>query len=382
MRDTRLPLVDLQVTLTFGQKVLIGMNRVIRWIVTLTGLMAMGLGMAGCVPGIPKRVQKTEETPLKLSYVEGDRDSENYLLEVRINGPILNSPSGSGFFGLDAGVTYAYQIEDLLEEAAEDDRIQGIFLRLSTPGGTIVGSNVLYEALKTYQETTENPIYAYVEGLSASGGVWSMVAADEIYAAPGSIVGSIGVIGPTLVYFDEPFAVDGGLLGGGVTTRNGIRQFVISAGKGKDLGNPFRPPTEEELQVLRDNVNTEYDTFVAHVAETRDIPEQTIRQEMGAYIFGNEQAKAYNLIDGTMGRSEAIAALAEALELGEDYKLVRVSPEEPGLVAILFGQGRSDLSYEQQQAIIQKDLCHLATYSLLAYHGDVLALCPERYAPQ
>jgi protease-4 len=359
------------------------MNRGVRWLLLLLGMTTMSLGAGGCVPGIPKTSGPAAEEELEFTYVDGDETSKNYLLEVRINGPILNSPSSSGFFAIDAGVTYAYQFQDVLEKAAEDDRIQGLFLRLSTPGGTIVGSTVIYEALAAYKEATGNPIYAYIEGLSASGGVWSMVAADQIYAAPGSVVGSIGVIGPTLVFFDGPVAVDGGILGGGVTTQNGIRQFVVSAGKGKDLGNPFRAPTEEELAVLRENIDSEYNNFVSHLAETRDIAEQTLRQEMGAYIFGTEQAERYNLIDDTMGRPEAIAALANALELEEDYQLVKVSPEAPSLVDVFFGRWSQHppLSYEQQQEIVQQDLCHLATYSMLAYHGDVMDLCPTATRP-
>lgn len=352
------------------------MNRFVRWLAVLTGVGVIGLGTASCVPGIPKSSNDSEDEPFEFVYVDGDEDSDNYLLEIQITGPILNSPSNTGFFTLDSGVTYAYQMQDLLEQAAEDDRIQGLFLRLSTPGGTVVGSNVIFDALMDYKEATENPVYAYIEGLSASGGVWTMVAADQIYAAPGSIVGSIGVIGPTLVYFDNPVAVDGGLLGGGVTTQNGIQQFVVSAGKGKDLGNPFRQPTPEELQVLRANINNEYDNFVNHVLATRDIAEQTLRQEIGAYIFGTEQAEQYNLIDDTIGRPEAIAALAEALELEEDFQLVRIGYDSPGLIELILGRAPIDLTYEQQQEIIQQDLCSLTSYSILAYHGDPSSLCP------
>ena len=355
------------------------MRRLIRWMFTLTGMAVLGLGATGCIPGIPKGESQAEEDALTFTYVEGDEQSDNYLLEIHIRGPILNSPSGAGFFGLDAGVTYAYQLQDLLEKAAEEERIQGLFLRLATPGGTVVGSNVIYEALVAYKEATENPVYAYIEGLSASGGVWAMVAADEIYAAPGSIVGSIGVIGPTLVFFDQPFAVDGGILGGGVTTRNGIQQFVVSAGKGKDLGNPFRQPSEEELRVLQTSINNEYNNFVQHIAETREISEQTLRQEMGAYIFDTAQAEQFNLIDGTLGRPEAITALVDSLELEDDYQLVRIGGTAPSLFDLLFGQLKTELSYEQQQAILEEDLCNLAHYSILAYHGDVLSLCPAQY---
>ncbi|WP_052288645.1 S49 family peptidase [Leptolyngbya iicbica] len=352
------------------------MNRLLRWLATFAGVSVVGLGVTGCFPDFSSSSDEGEDDTLEFRYVDGDEESENYLLELRINGPILNSPSNSGFFGLDSSVTYAYQFQKLMEKVAEDDRIQGIFLRVSTPGGTVVGSNVVYDALAAYKEATDSPIYAYVEGLSASGGVWSMVAADQILAAPGSVIGSIGVIGPTLVYFNNPVALDGGLLGGGVTTEGGIQQFVISAGKGKDLGNPFRPPTEEELENWRVNINNEYDDFVTHVAANRDITEQTLRQDMGAFIFGTEQAEQYNLIDGTSGRPEAISALAESLELGEDYQLVRVGYDEPSLIEILLGRAPVELTYEQEQAIIQQDLCDLQTYSFLAYYGDVYQLCP------
>ena len=353
------------------------MNRFVRWLAVLTGLGMVSLGAAGCIPGIPKSSDNTDDEAFEFRYIDGDEDSENYLLQLRINGPILNTPSNGGFFGLDSGVTYAYQLQSLLEEVAEDDRIEGLYLRVSTPGGTVVGSNVIYEALVDYKEATDNPIYVYIEGISASGGVWSMVAADKIFAAPGSIIGSIGVIGPTLVFFNNPVALDGGLLGGGVTTQDGIQQFVVSAGKGKDLGNPFRQPTEEELSILQTNINNEYDNFVTHIASTRDISEQTLRNEMGAYIFGTDLAQQYNLIDETSGRPEAIAALASALELEDDYQLVQIGFDQPSLLEVLLGQTPLEFSYEQQQELIQADLCALTNYNFLAYYGDLSSLCPQ-----
>ena len=143
------------------------MNRFARWLAVLVGTTAVGLSVAGCIPGIPKSSDETEEKELEFRYLDGDEDSDNYLLEIRINGPILNTPASAGFFSFDSGVTYAYQLQSLLEEAAEDDRIQGLFVRLSTPGGTVVGSNVIFEAIESYKAATENPVYAYIEGLSA-----------------------------------------------------------------------------------------------------------------------------------------------------------------------------------------------------------------------
>ena len=349
------------------------MTRLNTW--TATATIALTLGLSAC-GGEPVDLGGYE--PLSYDYVSGDDDSDNYLLQIHIDGVILNSPASSGLFGV-SGVTYGYELQEILEKASEDEQVKGIFLRLSTPGGTVVGSEVIYQALADYKETTDKPIVAYIEGLSASGGVWSMVAADVIYAAPGSIVGSIGVVGPSLLFFDDPVAIDGGLFGGGITTRNGIQQFAIAAGKGKDLGNPFRAPTEEELQVVQTAINNEYSNFVAHVAETRGISEQTLREEMGAYIFDVQTAEDYNLIDGTSGRPEALADLAQRAELEEDYQLVQVSYPQPSLLDILLGKAPEPLTFEQQQTLIQSDLCSVTTTSVLAYHGDITALCPSPY---
>lgn len=361
------------------------MHRLSTLVLGLFTATALSLGIAACGG---KSSAPEADPPLSFSFVEGDASSDNYLLEISVSGPILNRSSGSGWFALEGGITYGYNLQRLLQRVAKDDRVQGIFLRMATPGGTVVGSDVIYEALVNYKEETGNPILAYVEGISASGGVWVMVAADEIHAAPGSIVGSIGVRGPSWFFFDDPVAIDGGLLGGGITTRNGIQRFGVSAGQGKDLGNPFRTPTPGELDILQRGIDNEYDRFVTHVEATRGIPATQIREELGAYIFDTQQAQEYGLIDAVTGRPDAIATLAEKAELPEDdYRLVRIASRSPGLLTVLLGQwglSTPDSTPEQLQATQQRDLCELNTHSILVYYGDVLALCstPEMNRPE
>jgi protease-4 len=317
------------------------------------------------------------DNDLTYTFLSGERGSPNRLLEVQVDGPILNN-SSSGFGGLSVGATYGYDVQRLLERVSKDKRVKGIFLRLSTPGGTIVGSNAIYEGLVNYRKATQKPVLAYVEGLSASGGVMSMVGADKIYAAPGSLIGSIGVIGGVLTYFDNPVALDGGLLGGGIVTKNGIQQTVISAGRSKDLGNPFRKPTEEELRVLRQGVNNEYNQFVRHVSKTRGISEQTIRSDMGALIFDNQTAQKYKLIDGTKSRTEAIAELAKQANVGSNYQLVRTG-RRGGLLSALLSSTQPAITPEQAREMVSRDLCQTtASRVALVYYGDVSSLCPKQ----
>jgi len=172
--------------------------------------------------------------------------------------------------------------------------------------------------------------------------------------------------------------VNEGLLGGGIVTENGIQQTIISAGRGKDLGNPFRKPTEEELRVLRQGVNNEYNAFVRHVAQARKLDEPVIRNQMGAMIFDNQTAQQYKLIDGTKTRPQAIAELAKRANVGTDYQLVRVS-QSRGLLSGLLSSAQPTLTSEPAHQSAQQDLCAIVDSRVsLAYYGEVTALCPEK----
>ncbi len=90
-------------------------------------------------------------------------------------------------------------------------------------------------------------------------------------------------------YYDGVTATDGGLLGG-VTTRGGIEYTTISAGRGKDMGSPYRRLTDEERNVLQAGVNDTYDEFVRHIATSRNIAEDVIRDRIGALVYDNTTA--------------------------------------------------------------------------------------------
>jgi protease IV len=343
-----------------------------RWtyvIVAATSLL-IGIALRSCEP--PQEIQA--QKPQNYRFVSGQQDTQNRLLEVTINGVILNSEiPGLGAIG---DITNGYDIQKQLEQASKDDKIKGIFLKVRSPGGTIVGSDVIYNAVKTYREKTKKPVVAYIDGLSASGGVMSMVAADRIYAAPGSLIGSIGVVMAAFYHYDDPMAINEGLLGGGIVTRNGIKQTIVSAGRSKDLGNPFRKPTDEELRVLREGTNREYDNFVQRVAQARGIEEGTIRDKMGALIFDNAAAQTFKLIDDTKSQTDAIAALAKQANLGENYQLIKVQPEQNLLGSLL---GTASAQTTATQTLRQAALCSVVeSRTPMIYHGNVGGLCSKQ----
>jgi protease IV len=343
-----------------------------RWIYVVVAATSLLVGVLLKSCELPREIQAQKAQNYR--FVSGQQDAQNHLLEVTIDGVILNSESS----GLDAfgGVTNGYDIQKQLEQASKDDKIKGIFLKVQSPGGTIVGSDAIYTAVKTYREKTKKPVVAYIDGFSASGGVMSMVAANTIYAAPGSLIGSIGVIMSPFYYFDDPIAIDNGILGGGIVTRNGVKQTIVSAGRSKDIGNPFRKPTEEELRVIRDGLNREYNNFVQQVAKARGIEEKTIRDKMGALIFDNAAAQTFKLIDGTKNRTDAIAALAKQANLGENYQLIKVEPEQNFLSSLL---GATSAQTTSTQALLQTELCGVVeSRTLMVYHGNVRGLCSKK----
>ena len=319
------------------------------------------------------------------TFVSGNQESNNLLVSLPVEGVILGSPpqeisaSPMGWFN----VTYGYSIQKALEKAAEDDQVKGIFLHVQSPGGTIFGSMAIFDGIKAFQKSTGKPVLVFIEGLSASGCVMAMVGADAIYADYGSYIGSIGVLGPGLTYYDQPTATEGGIMGGGIATRGGIEHTVISAGRGKDLGNPFRRATDEELRNLQHGADIEYDNFVRHVAENRKISETVIRDRMGAQIFDNRTAQDFGLIDGTLNRSAALAKLADMAGIDKDFQLVRPRRAPTRLwQELLFSMAGGGAAAERCRTAVRQDVCLSAGRMPMAYFGDIEALCaacgPER----
>lgn len=354
--------------------IIIGGGLVLIPLLFIVGLAAVGAAAGGDQEGT---------TPTTL--VAGEADADIKLVAVPISGLILGEDKGAAGGGLFSplDITYGYTVKEDLANLAEDDSVDGIILELDTPGGTIFGSRAIADGIAAYRETTGKPVLAYVSSISASGGVYSMAGADMIYADYGTLVGSIGVIfGPFTTYTDVT-AIDGGILGGGVTTEGGIEVEFLSAGRSKDFGNPYRPMTDEERAVLQEGLDDAYADFVDHVSEGRNIPSAEIEKGLGALIFGEQQAVENGLIDGVANRDESyrIAAEAAGLQDGETWKVERLETGTPGLLSLLTGPiervtgptGTNDSAGESDPARVEP-LC-LGTGSILAFHGDPALLC-------
>lgn len=255
------------------------------------------------------------------------------LRAISINGVIMADSSDGSL--LSAG-TYGYEIAAQID-ALEKAEAAGLVLLVNTPGGSIGGSVAISDAIERYQERTGQKVLVHVSEMSASGGVYSTAAADEIIADYGTLVGSIGVIMGPFDHYDGVTAIGSSLFETGVTTSGGVTSEYFTAGTGKDFGNPFRAVTEQEQAHYQAGIDAEYRQFVAHVAENRGIEEAKIVDEFGAFLFDAQAAKANGLIDDVMGRDEFFRHAAEAAGLDPAETRVEAGIVNMGLMASLLG---------------------------------------------
>lgn len=314
------------------------------------------------------------ETGVEQSVLFGESNAQTTFLSIPVQGVILGDGGSSPLDIFSGGATYGYQIKDRLREAAKDSNLAGVILEVDSPGGTIYGAQAIADGVAYYRKIAKKPVYAHVAGMAASGGYWAAISADKVLADFGASIGSIGVISGPFTYYNQPTATDGGLLGGGVVTQKGIEETYITAGVGKDMGNPFRRLTEDELRVLQAGVNNEYANFTKFVAARRGISEADVTSKVGAYLYDNKQAEDLKLIDGSMSRDDAYAALADAAKVKGDYRVVQELQPKQGLLSELLGSASLLKKNGTIVDQIAADRC-AATKGIMVYFGEVAALC-------
>ncbi len=320
----------------------------------ILGMVSCGVGCVAGGGGDPAEKEPVAKT------IYGDKDSDNAIERIDIVGPILThapDEADGGFFSSIQVLTYGYRVKEQLLKAAKNDDVKAVMLFVSTPGGTIAGSEAIHDGVLAVKEAGK-PIVAHVDMMSASGGVWSTAAADKIFADHGSLVGSVGVIFGNFMYYEDPVAIDGGLFGSGITTRGGIKSTVIAASEGKDLGNPFRPMSEREKAMLTASADEFYEKFLDHVTEHRPLDRQALIEDYGAMIFANDGAEARGYIDGSRTYQETLAYIAGEIGAeGDDWKLVLPPASAKTPFERMFGASLAAVSTGRTQAARNAAVC-------------------------
>ena len=229
------------------------------------------------------------------------------------------------------------KIENVLSDSRIDflnnNRVKGIFLHMNTPGGEATNADGIYRALMRYKEKHHVPIYAYIDGLCASGGMYISAAADKIYCSPTSVAGSIGIIlGPTFNF-------------SGAMDKIGIQSLTMTRGKDKDMLNPFRPWKEGEDASLQDILANLYEQFVSvMVAGRPKLTKEKLTNEYGAQVYIASKAMELGYVDE--GNSNYYKALQDltitaGIQPDQKYQVVELSVHRSFLADL--AQGKSPL---------------------------------------
>ena len=268
------------------------------------GLLVIGgITLAGCSGFLGY-------TPPQFKEVLLQGTGSDKMLLIDINGPISNQPLLIQNVGIIPGMTARVRQE--LELAFNDNNIRGILLRIDSPGGTITDSDIIYHSLMEFKKAKKIKIVAAMEDLAASGAFYIAMAADEIYAHPTTVTGSIGVI------MDHMDVAD-------LLNKLGVRNDPVTSGKYKDISSQFRKMTDEERALLQGVVNAQYEKFIKVVQDGRPkMTQQQIRSIADGRIMTAEEAKDRGLIDGIGYLDDAYKRLTQ-LSGFPNNKLVRYS---------------------------------------------------------
>lgn len=201
----------------------------------------------------------------------------------------------------------------LLEELGEDEDVQGVVLRINSPGGVAVAGEAIYAALRDLNET--KPIVAVIDGLGTSAAYLAASASEHIVARNGSIVGSIGV----LMQFPDV---------SGLLEHIGVTMHEVRSGDLKAQPSVFAPPSEDALEALNQLISDNFDWFVDQIEERRGISQATIRGFEGT-VFTGARALDLGLVDALGGEDAGISYLAEAHGLNAEMDVLDRSPDRP-----------------------------------------------------
>ena len=256
---------------------------------------------------------------------------------VYVEGNIVSGESEPGLFG---GSTNAASgtIRRAIAEATADKSVKALILRVDSPGGSALASDVICEAAKRFK-ATGRPFIVSMGNVAASGGYYVSALADTIFAEPCSITGSIGVVG-------------GKLVTGGLWDWAGVTGHEYKRGKRADVMNTNRPFSEEERHLVQGIMNRVYGDFKGRVLEGRkDRLKGEIESLAGGRVYTGTQALEIGLVDRLGGFADAIKYTADEAELS-DYEL-RVYPRPKtifDIMAEMFGGKESDNQFVSLQA--------------------------------
>ena len=222
-----------------------------------------------------------------------DLSGEDRIALIRIEGVILDAQETLGE----------------LKKFSENPSVKAIVLRIDSPGGGVVPSQEIYDAVRRVRTKSNKAVIASMGSVAASGGYYIAAATDRIVANPGTLTGSIGVI-------MEMANVEG------LLQKIGVEGVVVKSGKYKDVGSPLRKMSDEERGLLQNVMDDVHKQFIEAVAEGRSLEVPEVQALADGRIFTGRQAKAAKLVDELGNLDDAIQLAADVVGIEGEPKVI------------------------------------------------------------
>ncbi len=196
-----------------------------------------------------------------------------------------------------------------LKDHLDNSAVRAVVVRINSPGGVVGPTQEVYAAIRRLRKAGK-PVVSSLGAVAASGGYYIAAAADRIYANPGTLTGSIGVI-------MQMANVEG------LFKKIGVEYVVVKAGEHKDIGNPARPMSPEERRILQSLLDDVHAQFIDAVAEGRHLDRAAVMAFSDGRIFSGAQAKALRMVDVLGGLEDAVEGAAQLAGLPPKPRVIQ-----------------------------------------------------------
>lgn len=248
--------------------------------------------------------------------------AKEYVALIYAVGSIV-SGFGGDFF--EDGLIVSENMAKNIKKATEDKSVKAIVLRVNSPGGSGIASDIIWKQVK--EARTQKPVIISISDVAASGGYYISMAADTIYSQPSALVGSIGV-------FSGKFSVKG------LYEKLGINKEEIPRGKNADIFSDISLFNDSQEELIREIVMQSYQDFISKAAEGRKVPAAEIREIAGGRVWTGEQAVQNGLIDKLGGLEDAIRSAKIMAGISPDTPVkLKVYPKQRSILERLMSGG-------------------------------------------
>lgn len=260
---------------------------------------------------------------------------------------------------------YGYTLSRTIREVAEDDDVEAVVLRVNSPGGSALASDIIWREVENLKK--EKPVIVSMGSYAASGGYYISAPADAIVADRSTLTGSIGVFGMLPSF------------GKALEDKVGVTVDGVKTNKNAGMGNGFSPLTSTQHSAMMASVDRVYERFTSLVAEGRNLTIERVLEIAEGRVWSGAEAQKIGLVDTCGGLTAALAIAVDKAELGDNYQIVEIVDETEGWMAVLNSLNvkvRQQLTSRSELGALYREYKQLE--NTLEKQG-VFALCPYTF---